>query len=1105
MIKIKNIFAIFLFLVPICLFSQSQSLNKILDGTVPTDDAQWDPNWDWTANITYSYYIQGAPVYNSMRLPYFSNNGPAADDFHHGPDDSYSEVRDIYPEDGWVCLFRDFGTPQRNTDFPKIVLYNKYRGIIRFFYWIQDLNQDYNYAIVRLRRQVASEPFALFTFMDNENPYLDNYMEDRNETAVGKVLEGEWNYVNIPVIGFDPNLPEDAKFYFEIYGVKKSEVKLVLEGDFENVVDTAGVHRSKNNFNMGEVLNIGIQAYSTYKTFKTYDKERHNIIKNTKPGGVWASEWFGNILNSIAASSVFSTFVPALLPFASFFDGIVGGGKEKQAQPLHFKMDGTIDGEITFEPLLHTFMLRVPGSNHLGNDNIPFYDKPLGLFSLKTRPTYKVYERVFEVDDDPNNNGGLHLHTYNYINNVNIDYVYNKEVFSNITVENTYYVDNDTLQNPHGYFYYNTNDVFSPNGYGSYPYSIDGSNYTFGDHFFPVDFNVMYGYNNHAHKIGLRITLQPENPNHTATTLIKSYTPNYNIINTNDWSQGYKFGGAEIRTLPGYYFGTTEIDDNSINVQGSDGNDISYRLLLNEHKVLNINLCGQKTNFDTKLEIFNANGYTTGYYNDDGQYGNCIEDNELASSIQGISLDAGSYYIVIDGYNGASGNFDLEVTEDSGPTADFTISGLPYTHTSNNISTNNDWDVMGSDGNDVAYKLVLNSAKTIDISLCSSQTNFDTKLEVFDVYGKSKGYFNDDDFDCSINGTYSKLSNLSLAAGTYFIVVDGFNGETGNYQLNVSYTYNYDVTTIPFLHDGTNENSVDNWNVQGSDGKDISYRLVLNSGKTISVTTCGENTDFDTKLEIFNANGTTTGFYNDDTDDPDNCDWWPTSSTLEDVYLPAGTYYIVVDGYNGETGNYEIFITDGGLNKSNTNSDSMKNSNLFVDSDKILSNFDYEASKSGKKRTYKSNDEYKNEVSLQTDATIIDMEKDLNDGKPLPPKYFKASPKVNKDKVDKYEKDKKKKNDEKNNLELKSPYPSPGNPSTVISYFLPINTDVTIKIYNSLGKLVRTLIDEKQPNGNHKVEWNGLNMFGVRVASGVYFINLTAMNKKLTQKVIMLK
>ena len=66
-------------------------------------------------------------------------------------------------------------------------------------------------------------------------------------------------------------------------------------------------------------------------------------------------------------------------------------------------------------------------------------------------------------------------------------------------------------------------------------------------------------------------------------------------------------------------------------------------------------------------------------------------------------------------------------------------------------------------------------------------------------------------------------------------------------------------------------------------------------------------------------------------------------------------------------------------------------------------------------------------------------------------------------------------------------YPNPFNPSTVIRYQLPVNSFVSLKIYNALGQEVQTLINEVQDAGYKSAEFNATNL-----PSGIYFYRLQA-------------
>ncbi len=79
-------------------------------------------------------------------------------------------------------------------------------------------------------------------------------------------------------------------------------------------------------------------------------------------------------------------------------------------------------------------------------------------------------------------------------------------------------------------------------------------------------------------------------------------------------------------------------------------------------------------------------------------------------------------------------------------------------------------------------------------------------------------------------------------------------------------------------------------------------------------------------------------------------------------------------------------------------------------------------------------------------------------------------------------------------------YPNPFNPTTMINYQLPVNSYVTLKVYDILGREVKTLVEGNQTAGIHTVVFNGS-----ALASGTYFYRLIAGGKFITRKMVILK
>ncbi len=84
-------------------------------------------------------------------------------------------------------------------------------------------------------------------------------------------------------------------------------------------------------------------------------------------------------------------------------------------------------------------------------------------------------------------------------------------------------------------------------------------------------------------------------------------------------------------------------------------------------------------------------------------------------------------------------------------------------------------------------------------------------------------------------------------------------------------------------------------------------------------------------------------------------------------------------------------------------------------------------------------------------------------------------------------------------------YPNPFNPQTAIRFDLDRNTQVSLVIYDLMGREVRTLIKGYRSAGTHMVSWSGRDNFGKPVATGTYFCRLRTENQVRTIRMVLLK
>lgn len=90
-------------------------------------------------------------------------------------------------------------------------------------------------------------------------------------------------------------------------------------------------------------------------------------------------------------------------------------------------------------------------------------------------------------------------------------------------------------------------------------------------------------------------------------------------------------------------------------------------------------------------------------------------------------------------------------------------------------------------------------------------------------------------------------------------------------------------------------------------------------------------------------------------------------------------------------------------------------------------------------------------------------------------------------------------------FDLSQNYPNPFNPTTTIRFQLPKAITVRLEIYNTLGQVIRTMVDEVKEAGYHTVLWDGRSELGIPASSGVYYYRIHAGDFVMTKKMALLK
>ncbi|MFP2960558.1 hypothetical protein ACLEPN_22735 [Myxococcus sp. 1LA] len=186
---------------------------------LPVGDPNLDPNWDWTVigpgHTLYYKDLNGVIRSNLVQVPFLTGGHPLN-----------TLEKDMYPEDGWVLAFRDFGSPSAAPDMPFFALYNKYRGILRAMLY-NSRGFAYSQFNLSLSWKDASATGALLTYSSSSRGYRNNYDPAQVENFLVEAnAAGGWIYGDFMLTGYDPSMNPAAQLRLKLSGIDTSSLTL---------------------------------------------------------------------------------------------------------------------------------------------------------------------------------------------------------------------------------------------------------------------------------------------------------------------------------------------------------------------------------------------------------------------------------------------------------------------------------------------------------------------------------------------------------------------------------------------------------------------------------------------------------------------------------------------------------------------------------------------------------------------------------------------------------------------------------------------------------------------------------------------------------------
>lgn len=388
------------------------------------------PKLDWMVD-QYQWWHEGSNVdpdfFCNVRNPFDALNHDINVDRLYN---SNPLLRDNRPENGWELMLFNFGIriddgTVDNVSHPYIVLYNKWRGVLRVFYYLREpnFNEDYDLVSLRLSFEDGTEDkqSANLNHFEEVAKPIDLFVKDQNQQTSNQLdngitnvndCTGMWMYADF-VMAYDPCVCEYTYDRLQIDVMATNIASISLTGDLTtNEATKTAPNNGQANTGSGHkaayktVISSGIKAGKSAKTFY-------------KSGGDWVSFAAGIAGKIPPEKDVEITkyvklakgvpYLGAAIGLVDFFLFQEDKDDKPKAQAVSFNATVNITGTIEDNASPGAVLFHVPGSDfynisNLKEDQVPLYDEPMGVVSLLKTPKIEYSHIQTRLKYMPNGN-----------------------------------------------------------------------------------------------------------------------------------------------------------------------------------------------------------------------------------------------------------------------------------------------------------------------------------------------------------------------------------------------------------------------------------------------------------------------------------------------------------------------------------------------------------------------------------------------------------------------------------------------------------------------------------------------------------------------------
>ena len=196
----------------------------------PTDPNR-SANWNWTDQVFANvYYDSGTSTANIVAA---NGDGKVTSPFWDGTQAlvGYRDQSDMYPDDGWMLVARDFGTSTAAQPYPFFALYNKYKGKLRIAFWQSSEKNISSYHSISLSFQQGIgnlPPSFLYADTDVNHGFINQANSSYVQKVIAKANRSQWMVGDFDVSGYsNQDFNSSANFNINIADVDESSLSAV--------------------------------------------------------------------------------------------------------------------------------------------------------------------------------------------------------------------------------------------------------------------------------------------------------------------------------------------------------------------------------------------------------------------------------------------------------------------------------------------------------------------------------------------------------------------------------------------------------------------------------------------------------------------------------------------------------------------------------------------------------------------------------------------------------------------------------------------------------------------------------------------------------------